>query len=137
MQLSLYQRPISIIVALFTVPSQAKPRKYRGIFKVKSRENHGRFGKTGLNKCSISKSQIETEPGVQRGKHSLLACRIRRKYSMETICNSVKVKLGIKVMQLVKSRIGKNVTVTGRASECHLTFAKGNSYRSIRPPDRP
>ena len=38
--------------------------------------------------------------------------------------NSVKVKLGIKVMQLVESLIGREVTV-GQGSECHLTFVRG------------
>ena len=42
-----------------------------------------------------------TEPGVRKGKCSLLACHTRCKCSMETTHNSVKVKLGIKVMKLV------------------------------------
>ena len=37
---------------------------------------------------------------------------------------SVKVKLGIKVMKLVESLIGWEVTV-GQGSECHLTFVRG------------
>ena len=36
---------------------------------------------------------------------------------METTHNSVKVKLGIKVMKLVESLIGREVTV-GQGSEC-------------------
>ena len=44
--------------------------------------------------------------------------------SMETTHNSVKVKLGIKVMKLVESLIGREVTV-GQGSECHLTFVRG------------
>ena len=43
---------------------------------------------------------------------------------METTHNSVKVKLGIKVMKLVESLIGREVTV-GQGSECHLTFLRG------------
>ena len=43
---------------------------------------------------------------------------------METTHNSVKVKLGIKVMKLVESLIGREVTV-GQGSECHLTFVRG------------
>ena len=43
---------------------------------------------------------------------------------METTDNSVKVKLGIKVMKLVESLIGGEVTV-GQGSECHLTFVRG------------
>ena len=35
-----------------------------GVFKVKSRKRHGKFVKTGLNNCSISKSlKGGTEPG--------------------------------------------------------------------------
>ena len=40
------------------------------------------------------------------------------------IIRSVKVKLGIKVMKLVGSLIGREVTV-GQGSECHLTFVRG------------
>ena len=43
---------------------------------------------------------------------------------METTHNSVKVKLGIKVMKLAESLIGREVTV-GQGSECHLTFVRG------------
>ena len=43
---------------------------------------------------------------------------------METTHNSVKVKLGIKVMKLVESLIGREVIV-GQGSECHLTFVRG------------
>ena len=43
---------------------------------------------------------------------------------METTHNSVKVKLGIKVMKLVERLIGREVTV-GQGSECHLTFVRG------------
>ena len=65
-----------------------------------------------------------TEPGVRKGKRSLLASHTRCKYSMETTHNSVKVKLGIKVMKLVESLIGWEVTV-GQGSERHLTFVRG------------
>ena len=59
------------------------------------------------------KSQKITEPGVWKGKRSLLSYPIRYKCSMETTRNSVKVKLGIKVMKLVESMISLEVTVTG------------------------
>ena len=36
-------------------------------------------------------------------------------------------KLGIKVMKLVESLIGWEVTV-GQGSECHLTFVRGRLY---------
>ena len=65
-----------------------------------------------------------TEPGVRKGKRSLLASHTRCICSMETTHNSVKVKLGIKVMKLVESLIGREVTV-GQGSECHLTFVRG------------
>ena len=57
-----------------------------------------------------------TEPGVLKGKRSLMACHNRCKCSMETTRKSVKVKLGIQVMKLVKSVIGWEVTVTGQGS---------------------
>ena len=44
---------------------------------------------------------------------------------METTHNSVKVKLGIKVMKLMESLISWEVTVTGQGSECRLTFVRG------------
>ena len=65
-----------------------------------------------------------TEPGVRKSKRSLLTCHTRCKCSMETTRNSVKVKLGIKVMKLAKSLIGWKVIVTGKESECHLTFVR-------------
>ena len=46
---------------------------------------------------------------------------------METTRNSVKVKVGIKVMKLVESLIGWEVTV-GQGSECHLTFVRGTLH---------
>ena len=65
-----------------------------------------------------------TEPGVRKGKHSLLASHTLCKFSMETNHNSVKVKIDIKVMKLVESLIGWEVTV-GQGSECHLTVVRG------------
>ena len=65
-----------------------------------------------------------TEPGVRKGKRSLLASHTRCIFSMETTHNLVNVKLGIKVMKLVESLIGREVTV-GQGSECHLTFVRG------------
>ena len=55
------------------------------------------------------------EPGVRKGKRSLLASHTRCKCSMETIHNSVKVKLCIKVMKLMESLIGCEVTVGQRS----------------------
>ena len=73
---------------------------------------------------SLASPKMGTEPGVRKGKRSLLASHTRCKCSMETTHNSVKVKLGIKVMKLVESPIGREVTL-GQGSECHLTFVRG------------
>ena len=55
-----------------------------------------------VNTWSISKSPRGggAEPGVRKGKRSLLASNTRCKCSMETTRNSVKVKPGIKVMKM-------------------------------------
>ena len=90
---------------------------------------HGKFGKSGLNNWSISKSQKKgTEPVVRKGKRSLLACHVRCKCCIETTRNSAKVKLGIKVMKFVEGLIGWEVTVTGQGSECHLIFVRGRLH---------
>ena len=65
-----------------------------------------------------------TEPGVRKVKSSLLASHTRCECSLETTRISVKVKLVIKVMQLVESLIGWEVTITGQWLECHLTFVR-------------
>ena len=75
-------------------------------------------------RAHASPAERGTRPGVRRGKRSLLASHTRCKCSMETTHNSVTVKLGIKVMKLVESLIGWEVTV-GQGSECHLTFVRG------------
>ena len=49
------------------------------------------------------------------------------KVPFETTRNSVKVKVGIKVMKLVESLIGWVVTV-GQRSECHSTFVRGKLH---------
>ena len=72
--------------------------------------------------------QKRTEPGLWKGKRALLACHTPCKCSMETTHNSVKVKLGIKVMELVESLISWEVTVC-QGSECHLTFVKGRLHK--------
>ena len=40
----------------------------------------------------------------------------------------MKVKLGIKVMKLVESLIGWEVTVTCQVSECNSTFVRGRLH---------
>ena len=67
----------------------AKSRKYRGVFKVKSRIKTRQI-------LEIWSQQLEhkqfpkrgTEPDVRKGKRSLLACHTRCKCSMETKYNT-------------------------------------------------
>ena len=59
-------------------------------------------GKIGHDNWSISKSQKRTEQGLQKDKCSLLACHIHCKCFIEFTHNLVNVKIGIKVIQLVK-----------------------------------
>ena len=104
---------------------EVKSRKYQGVFEVKSRVKTWQV--RGIWSPQLEHQQVPkwgTEPGVRKGKRSLLASHTRCKCSMETTHNSVKVKLGIKVMKLVESLIGREVTV-GQGSECHLTFVRG------------
>ena len=63
--------------------------------------------------------KLRTEPGVRKGKRSLLACLTHYKCSVETTRNSAKVNIGNKVIKLVESMIGLGVTVTDQRSECH------------------
>ena len=91
------------------------------IFNVRSQEKTRQVWKNWSQQLEHKQVPKRKEPGVQKGKRSLLVCNTRCKCSMETIRDSVKVKLGIKVMGLVESLIGTKVTVTGRESECHLT----------------
>ena len=53
---------------------------------------------------------------------------------MEISRNSVKVTLGIQVIKLVKSLIGFEVIVSGRGSECHLTFVRGRQHIAEKDP---
>ena len=52
---------------------------------------------------------------------------------METTHNTVKVKLGIKVIKLVESLIGWEVTV-GQGSEYHLTLVRGRLHIAEQDP---
>ena len=104
--------------------SKVKLRKYQGVFKVRSRVKT--WQDRGLWSQQLEHKQVPkrgTEPGVRKGKLSLLARNTRCKCSMETTHNSVKFKLGIKVMKSLESLIGWEVTV-GQGSECHLTFVR-------------
>ena len=63
-----------------------------------------------------------SEPRVRKGKRFLLASHTRCKCSMETTHNSVKAKLGIKVMKLVESLIGWEVTVGQQRQGVRMSF---------------
>ena len=111
------------------VVSLAKSRKYQGVFKMKSREKTQQVRENWSQQ--LEHKQVPkrgTEPGVRKGKRSLLARHTRCKCSMETTRNSVKVKLGTRVMKLMESLIGWEVTVTGQGSACHLTFVRGRLH---------
>ena len=104
---------------------KAKSRKYRRVFKVKCRVETWHI--RGIWSQHLEHMQVPnrgTEPGVRKSKRSLLVFHTRCKCSMETTHNLVEVKFGIKVMKLVESLIGWEVTV-GQGSECHLTFVRG------------
>ena len=67
---------------------------------VKSKIEKVPRGIQGVNSRKDTASSVRlapkgTEPGVRKGKRSLLACHTRCKCSMEATHNSVKVKLGI------------------------------------------
>ena len=93
---------------------------------MKSREKTRQFRENWSQQLEHKKvPKRGTEPGVRKGKPSLLACHYRCKCSSETTRNSVKVKRGVSVMILVESQIGWEVTVTSQGSEFHLTFVRG------------
>ena len=100
-----------------------------GYSRLKIGKRPGKFERTTLNNCIVSKSQKAegAEPGVREGKRSLVACQTRYKWSTDTNRNMVKVKLGIRVMKLEDNLFGWEVTVTGQVSECHLTLVRGDS----------
>ena len=64
-------------------------------------------------------------PGVQKGKRSCWhAISVANAPCTQTTHNSAKVKFGIKVMKLVESLLGLEVTI-GQGLDCHLTFVRG------------
>ena len=103
---------------------QATSRNYRRIYKVKSREKTRRVRENWSQQLEHKQVTKWAEPGVWKGKRSLLACHTRCKCSVKTTRNSMKVKPGNKVIKLVKSLIGIEVILTGRGSEFHLIFVK-------------
>ena len=112
-------------LACFYPLSESKIEKVpRGIRGEKSSKDMASSRNLVSTIGAFASPKLGTEPGVRKGKRSLLASHTRCICSMETTHNSVKVKLGIKVMKLVESLIGREVTV-GQGSECHLTFVRG------------
>ena len=104
--------------------SKAKSREYQGVFKGKSRVKPWQI--RGIWSQQLEHKQIPkrgTESGVRKGKRSLLECNTRCKCSMKTTHISVKVKLDIKVIELLENLIGWEVTF-GQGSEFHLTFVR-------------
>ena len=68
--------------------TKAKSRKYQGVFEVKSRVKTWQV--RGIWSQQLEHQQVPkwgTEPGVRKGKRSLLACHTRCKCSMETTHN--------------------------------------------------
>ena len=64
---------------------EAKFRKYRGVFKVKSREKTRQIRENWFQQIEHKQvSERGMEPGVRKGKRDLLACHTRCKCSMET-----------------------------------------------------
>ena len=104
---------------------KTKSRKCRGVSTVKSRAKTRQVRENWSQQLEHKQvPKCGTEPGGRKGKRALLACQ----RFMETIPNLVKVKFGIKVMELVEKLIVGDVTVTGQGSECHLTFVGGRLH---------
>ena len=75
----------SVMVCLSMQSSEAKSRKYQGIFEVKSRVKTWQV--RGIWSQQLEHKQVPqwgTEPGVRKGKSSLLASHTRCKFSIET-----------------------------------------------------
>ena len=90
------------------VVCEAKSKKYQGVFKGKCRKKTCQVRRIWSQQFEHKQvPKRGTEPGVGNGERSLLACNTRCKCSMETTHNSVMVKLGLKVKELVESLIGK------------------------------
>ena len=73
---------------LHSFTQKAKSRKYQGVFEVKSRVKTWQV--RGIWSQQLEHKQVPqwgTEPGVRKGKRSLLACHTRCKCSMKTTHN--------------------------------------------------
>ena len=71
-----------------------------------------------------------TEPGVRKGKRSLLACHTRCKCSMETTRNSVKVKVGNQGHEIDGKSDWLGSHCWSRVV-CHLTLVRGKQGNFI------
>ena len=77
-----------IAILKIVIHLKAKSRKYQGVFEVKSRVKTWQV--RGIWSQQLEHKQVPqlgTEPGVRKGKRSLLACHTRCKCSMETTHN--------------------------------------------------
>ena len=85
--ISLKPEKLSLRKSYATFPwFNAKSRKYQGVWGEKSRKDKVR----GIWSQQLEHKQVPqwgTEPGVRKGKRSLLACHARCKFSMETTHN--------------------------------------------------
>ena len=97
-------------------PTLCRRQIEKGVFKVKSGVKTWQV--RGIWSQQLEHKQVPkrgTEPGVRKGRRSLLACHTPYKCSMETTHNSVKIKLGIKVMKWWKVwSIWKSLLVKGQ-----------------------
>ena len=110
----------------------------RGIRGEKSSKRHGKFEEFGLNNWSISKSQNGGRNQVS-GRVSVpcwLATPVANA-PWKPLIIRWRSSSAVKVMKLVESLIGREVTV-GQGSECHLTFVRGLLHIAQQdPPYRP
>ena len=86
----------------------------RGIQGEKTRQVWGNWAQQ-LEHKQVPKQGDGTR--CSEGKPSQLSCHTLRKCSVETTRNSVRVNLGIRVVKLVESLVGWEVTGTGQGSE--------------------
>ena len=106
----------------------------KGHSKWTMEKRHDKFRKTGLNNCSISKWQTKNDR--TRCKRSLLACHFHCQCSIETLVIRWKLSSVSRSCNWGKIRIGWEVTVTCRGSDCH-TREMDTSSCWIRYPHLP
>ena len=96
-------------------PKEQNRENTEGYSRWKVEKKHDKFEKTGINNWSISKSYkgTETVPGRESVPYwyATTVANAPWKCSMETTRNSVMIKLGIQVIELVKSLTEWEVTV--------------------------